>query len=289
MSPPTKPQAISTEQFRRHWQLATDDNNLTLHGFRRFKTTHLLNLRFLEAEIADLDHTLYQVGLNLGLEPSSIDRLALKHSRKDAEVPGLEEAITRDAVLKLRSLVQQYDEALISFNQIMAMETFSLIDDEKQSSLRNDLSLYEVYQTRLLRTDFSPRSRTDPFQRWLHKHLRAFRYSKLSKRSQENTEGLGSSKKGHRWSYQDTVTVADIIARVILVVVASVFLVAPLVILSHQTSQDIQIAISSGFIIALAFLITSMLKVSNLEMMAVSAAYAAVLATFISNVPQKTV
>jgi len=34
----------------------TEDNNLTLHGFRRFKTTHLVNLRFLEEEIAELDH-----------------------------------------------------------------------------------------------------------------------------------------------------------------------------------------------------------------------------------------
>ena len=41
------------------WQRSTEDNNLALHGFRRFKTTHLLNLRFLEEEIADLDHAIY--------------------------------------------------------------------------------------------------------------------------------------------------------------------------------------------------------------------------------------
>jgi len=38
---------------------STADNNLTLHGFRRFKTTYLLNLRFLEEEIAQMDYTLY--------------------------------------------------------------------------------------------------------------------------------------------------------------------------------------------------------------------------------------
>ena len=32
----------------------TNDNNVTLHGFRRFKNTNLLNLRFLEEEIAEL-------------------------------------------------------------------------------------------------------------------------------------------------------------------------------------------------------------------------------------------
>jgi hypothetical protein len=46
-------------QFRGHWQSSTTDSNLTLHVFRRFKTTHLLNLRFLEGEIADLDHVIY--------------------------------------------------------------------------------------------------------------------------------------------------------------------------------------------------------------------------------------
>jgi hypothetical protein len=52
---------------------STADNNLTLHGFRRFKTTHLLNLRYLEDEVAQMDHTLYQAGLSLNLSPSSAD------------------------------------------------------------------------------------------------------------------------------------------------------------------------------------------------------------------------
>jgi hypothetical protein len=50
---------------------STADNNLTLHGFRRSKTTHLLNLRYLEDEVAQIDHTLYQAGLSLNLSPSS--------------------------------------------------------------------------------------------------------------------------------------------------------------------------------------------------------------------------
>lgn len=43
------------------------------------------------------------------------------------------------------------------------METFSLLDDEKQFSMRSDLSLYEEYRTRLVRTDLETRTRTDPF------------------------------------------------------------------------------------------------------------------------------
>lgn len=74
----------------------------------------------------------------------------------------------------------------------MNMETFSLLDDEKQSSLRDDLNLYEIFNTRLLRVDLGTRSRTDPFQRWLHRYLRAFQYRRLSRKSQDNGEALGS-------------------------------------------------------------------------------------------------
>ncbi|KAL3965724.1 hypothetical protein ACCO45_000032 [Purpureocillium lilacinum] len=76
------PQPLAA-QFRSHWQASTADSNLTLHGFRRFKTTHLLNLRYLEAEIAELDHLLYQVSLSLDLGPSERKRPARREENKD--------------------------------------------------------------------------------------------------------------------------------------------------------------------------------------------------------------
>ncbi|KAH6714369.1 hypothetical protein BKA61DRAFT_424009, partial [Leptodontidium sp. MPI-SDFR-AT-0119] len=79
-----------SEQFRAHWQSSTADSNLTLHGFCRFKTTHLLNLRFLESEIAELDHIIFQAGLSLGLSPSPEGRLGLKHGKRDKKALGLE-------------------------------------------------------------------------------------------------------------------------------------------------------------------------------------------------------
>lgn len=97
-----------SDKFFQHWQAATDDNDLTIYGFRRFKTTHLLNLRFLEDEIAALDHVLYQAGLSIGIDHSPANRLGLKYCQRDAEVPGVEATITENLVLKLRNLVQQY-------------------------------------------------------------------------------------------------------------------------------------------------------------------------------------
>ena len=94
--------------FPEHWKQSTADHNLTLHGFRRFKTTHLLNLRFLESEIADLDRRIYQAGLKLGTDMSSEDRLGLKHAKEDTEAPSYDRVINREFVLKLRDLLRQY-------------------------------------------------------------------------------------------------------------------------------------------------------------------------------------
>jgi hypothetical protein len=97
-----------TDIFRSCWATSTADNNLTLHGFRRFKTTHLLNLRFLEVEIAKMDHIIYQAGLSLECSPSSTDRLGLKHSKRDSNTPNINDTITPEFILKLRDLIRQY-------------------------------------------------------------------------------------------------------------------------------------------------------------------------------------
>ncbi|KAI1178570.1 hypothetical protein F4777DRAFT_537060 [Nemania sp. FL0916] len=270
------------QEFNKHWQSATDSNNLTLHGFRRFKTAHLLNLRFIEDEIARLDHVIYQAGLTLDIDHSNPDRLGLGRANREAQVPEVRDVATLETIFQLRGLLREYDGALIAFNHIMAMETFSLLDDQKQSSMRNDLNLWEKYNTRLLRTDLGIRSRTDPFQRHLHKYLRAFRYWRLSKNPQDSEAGR-PTRLNKVWSYQNTIAIAEIIGRGTAVVITGVFFIVPLVILSHQ-GRGTQILTSSIFILAFSLIVTAMLKVSNLEMMVVTAAYAAVLATFISNV-----
>ena len=95
----------TASKFCQFWPGNTNDNNLTLHGFRRYKTTHLLNLRFLEDEIAMLDHSIYQAGLSLGHEPSVRDRLGLKSSKTDSNIPDVEKILTPDLVLELRNLI----------------------------------------------------------------------------------------------------------------------------------------------------------------------------------------
>lgn len=97
-----------TNTFRKAWIASTADSNLTLHGFRRYKTTHLLNLRFLENEVAEIDRALYQAGLSLGLRHSSNDRLGLKHCKRDINSANVENVINDELLLKLRQTLKQY-------------------------------------------------------------------------------------------------------------------------------------------------------------------------------------
>lgn len=165
------------------------------------------------------------------------------------------------------------------------METVSLLDDEKASSMRTDLTLREIYETRLVRADLGTRSRTDPFQRWLHKQLRAFRYWSMSKKygDAERVMSSSSPRSHSQWSHQNTVLIADIIGRVLTSILTALFLVAPLAILSAGSVKGLQLAVVSVCIVVLSVLVALMLKVSNYEMMVVSAAYAAILSVFVSN------
>lgn len=289
------------KQFRELWPIVTDDNNITLHSFRRFKTSHLLNLRFLEAEIAEIDSKIYQAGLASGHEPSARDRLGLKHSTIEPDAPALEDTITRDLILRLRDLLSQYglcyprhpghltinvltsrlDAALTSFSQVMNMETISLLDDEKQSNMNTGLNLFEKYKARLVRVDLGTRARTDPFERWLHKKLRDLRYWRITLKQDSSLSFLSLS--ADHWSYQNTVFIASVLGRIFTTLIIGLFLIAPLAILTVVPIKGGQVAVVCGCIALFSAVTGALLRVSSYEMMAASAAYAAVLSVFVSN------
>ena len=94
--------------FSRLWPIATHDRNLALYGFRRYKTIHLLNLRFLENEIEKIDRKIYQGGLSIRLPHTTTDRLGLRHNGKDSGSSHPLTAITKALVLQMRELLKQY-------------------------------------------------------------------------------------------------------------------------------------------------------------------------------------
>jgi hypothetical protein len=102
LAAPTQRTESLVEQFSRHWRSSTNNNNITLHGFYRFKNAHLLNLRFLDDKIAKLDYTIYQAGLTLRLDQMSSDSLGLKHSMRDPGPQNIATATTREFIIKLR-------------------------------------------------------------------------------------------------------------------------------------------------------------------------------------------
>lgn len=162
------------------------------------------------------------------------------------------------------------------------METISLLDDEKQSNMKTDLTLFEKYNARLVRVDLGTRARTDPFQRWLHRRLRALRYWRITFKQGNSIFSFLALSADH-WSYQNTVLIASILGRMVTTIMISLFLIVPLLILSAWSIEGRQLTVVCGFIALFSVVMAAMLKVSSYEMMAAAAAYAAVLSVFISN------
>lgn len=101
-----------TAAFVKVWRIATADKNMTMHGFRRFKTSHLVNLRLLEHELEKLDREVYQAGMKLEAPISKIDRLGLGQSQRDRDAKAASEVINRETVMRLRRLLQEYGKSL---------------------------------------------------------------------------------------------------------------------------------------------------------------------------------
>lgn len=169
----------------------------------------------------------------------------------------------------------------------MTMETFSLLDDESQCHKRNDLHLYQLYHTRLLRVDIGLSSRGDPLQRLIHKWLRAIRYRSLSSKFRKDEETAEERIEQHptpiKFSYQNTVFLAEIISRFLVALVGGIFMVIPLVMISHQERQSAHLITVAIWIIAFSLLVSIVMKVSNQATLGVVAAYSAILSVFVSN------
>ncbi len=301
----------TARSFCKMWSNVTDDNPLTLYGFRRFRTTHLLNLRLLEAEIDKIDHQIYQAGLSLGLPVTNADRLGLKHSKRDEHAASPDDVLKPELVSRLRQLLKEYgmslchsfifginglnqclvaDEGLVSLNQIMMMETFALADNSWQASLRSDdQNPYEMYKTRLVRVDSVGRSRSgDLLRRSIRKYLRAFwffiRFPGQHAHQKHNSYFSATELESNlKRSYQNTSRLADILTRLLIALIAGTFLVIPLVILSHQSTTEAHLITISVFIVSFCLLVSLLTRATNEETMVASAAYAAVLSVFFSN------
>lgn len=173
----------------------------------------------------------------------------------------------------------------------MSMDTFSLLDNEEQCSTRTDLSLTEMYKSRQLRVDKRTRDRKDPLQCLIHRYLRDLRFRKLSKREQQlsgEREGDGNvfggpGVRGKTLRHQNNDMIAAWLGRLIIGLISATFLTVPLGVLSYEPRKGVQLSVVAIFIVAFSSVVSVMLKASNLEMMVVSAGYAAVLSVFFSN------
>lgn len=172
------------------------------------------------------------------------------------------------------------------------METFSLADHNGQSELRNDLNPYETFKTRLLRVDLPPRRDSrDLLRHSLRKCLRTIWFRCLSGRARDRNEQHDRSfssaseleSRLSNKSNQNTALIAESLTRFLVALLASAFLIVPLILLSLQSTNKAHLITVSMFIVIFTFLVSLLSKASNSETMAAAAAYAAVLVVFVSN------
>lgn len=169
------------------------------------------------------------------------------------------------------------------------METFALADHNGQSSLRSDLNPYETFKTRLLRVDLPPRrDARDLLRHSLRKCLRTIWFYFLSGRASRGEQHRSFSSASElestlKKSHQNTALIAESLTRFFVALLASAFLIVPLVLLSLQSSNSAHLITVSVFIVIFALLVSLLSKASNSETMAAAAAYAAVLVVFVSN------
>lgn len=83
--------------------------------------------------------------------------------------------------------------------------------------------------------------------------------------------------------HQGTVRIAGIIGRVATSIVVGSFLVIPLAVLSAGLVKRFQLIILSVCIVLFSLIVDVLLKVSEYEMMVISAACALILSVFVSN------
>jgi hypothetical protein len=81
------------------------------------------------------------------------------------------------------------------------------------------------------------------------------------------------------------VELADTLWRVLVALVANFFILVPLAILSYEPNRGTQLIIVTVWVAVFSFLTSILFKASTQAIVAVIAAYAAVLSVFISNAP----
>jgi len=94
--------------FPNHWQSSTSPEKVSLFGFRRFRTSQLLNIRFLEDEISALDREIYQAGLQLPTQ--YVSKNHHEHVRRDPNAAGPNKVINETTIHRLRTLLKQYSK-----------------------------------------------------------------------------------------------------------------------------------------------------------------------------------
>jgi hypothetical protein len=176
------------------------------------------------------------------------------------------------------------DEALLSYNQIMRMETFSLADNLPHAACQLDLNPYEMYKTRLVKADVPLKRPRTPMLAFIHTSLRAYWYHIRHKATFQSMAASVESQKlvPGPLVYQNTIKLAESVASFLTALTSGAFMIVPVCILSFQHGKVAHLITVSISIVAFSLAISLTMRTSGPETVAASAAYAAVLVVFLS-------
>ncbi|CAN8099915.1 unnamed protein product [Discula destructiva] len=257
--------------FNRIWSIATEDENLTMYAFKRFKTSHLVNLRYLEHELDKLDRDVYQAGLSLGHDVSKTGRLLLGHAQKDKVIKTVQDVAQKENIIRLRKLISENDKAMIRFKQLMQMKTFSMFEDDRRTKYHLEMNDWEAYKTSLIRVDLPAGRPRSPFENWLHHFLR---WIKWNKRQHDNRAES---------SQFNSIAFSNIVLNILVATGTITLFVTPTILLSNRAGSPVEIFTISLFIGVFSFIVSFRSGSSAISTMGATAAYGAVLVVFLSN------
>ncbi|KAH8747045.1 hypothetical protein F5883DRAFT_653764 [Diaporthe sp. PMI_573] len=112
-------------------------------------------------------------------------------------------------------------------------------------------------------------SRADPVSHWIHRLLRGMQFWKLSRRCRASgVEAQLALGRAGSFSHQNSASIANFVGRLIATLITGLFLIVPLAILSPRSPSHMQLIVVAVRILAFSFLVATMMKASNFEMMA---------------------
>ncbi|KAI0544307.1 hypothetical protein F4679DRAFT_565419 [Xylaria curta] len=286
---PTNPKPAGYAQWAR--SIASDSDNEPLI-FRKFDELAALNLLYLQSEMLHIEAQLRQLDQEEIREPDletinatrqwevlvaqcAASRISDRESTTTEPKAHIRARARMGLILKLRAMIKEYHEALLLQNKVACLQMPSqrVLRAVKQMFNQDGFPVLEGQARQYLDAEDlialkSPT--TDPLSNYLRK---SWASENEGKSPTEGLPRIGRFKEHKVARWVDIITI----------IVATVFLIGPIVVLSLVQSPPGKLALIAVFTVGFAASVALITNARRAEIFFGSATYAAVLVVFVSN------